>query len=69
MTALKEHTNSIQAETRRWRPYVETFIKAYHLGLRLSGLPDLPETQTAGRPAKISNDRKLKVDNLRPAPR
>ncbi|HFQ81513.1 MAG TPA: PIG-L family deacetylase [Desulfobacterales bacterium] len=49
---------STKAEIRRWRPYVEMFVKARELGLRLSGLP-IPddETRAVGRlPVEESNN-------------
>lgn len=66
---LKEHTNSIQTETKRWRPYVEMFVKARNLGLRLSGLPDLAEPPADDyRPAQINNSLALKVVICAPHP-
>ncbi|MFW8601723.1 PIG-L deacetylase family protein [Desulfobacterota bacterium M19] len=71
MTIIKGHTNNniIQTETRQWRSYVEMFVKAYNLGLRLSGLPNLHETQAGGRlPIESKNDRRLKVVICAPHP-
>ncbi len=67
---LKEHTDIIQAETRIWRPYVEMFVKAHSLGLRLSGQPGLhEETRAAGRrPVETNNGRRLKVVICAPHP-
>lgn len=66
---IRNHRKIIETAARHWQPYVEMFIKAHNLGLRLSGLPGFEEPRAGGcRPVQTNNDPILRVVICAPHP-